>query len=431
VRIEAITPRRPRLFYGWVLVLLTAVRGSINVGSYFVNSALVVPMQAELGWSRPLLFGVLTVRNLLMGAISPFVGPIGDHRWLPKLVFPVSTVLLGVSMMTVKWVQAPWEFYLLQGVVGAVGMALTGNAVLNGLIAKWFVRKRAKAIMWTNVGPGTGPLIFPPIVAALVIMVGWRDTWFWMGVITTLLLAPLSFIAHTRPEDTGTGPDGDPIGHVAGAAGRGTPGIRATASFTRPQAVRTRAFWLISTAGALATFGVQGYQVQWLPYLIGDRGFSQQTGANGVLVYGVFTVCARFFWGFWSSRYATRYVLLAQGLAAGVGVLFFMTVQSTPMLFAWAVWQGLCLAGFFQLQALLLMDYFGREHLGAITGFVLPLSTVSSASAPLLLSLLRDVTGTYTLAFGIVAAGWIGCALLCGVTAQPRPRSSSTTAGAT
>lgn len=425
----ALRIRRPRIFYGWWLVVMTAARGSITVGSYFANSVLLVPMQQDLGWSRSLLIGVLTIKSIVSGVLGPLVGPIGDHRWLPRLVLPAGTLILGASMLVVKWVETPAQFYLLHGVAGALGTALAGNAILDAIVVKWFVRKRAQALMWTNVGPATGPLLFPPIVTAMLATLGWRDTWFWLGVFTILVLAPLSVFVYTRPEERGTWPDGIPPEATASGPGDATARGRARpdapalneVSLTRAQALRTPTFWLLAIGGSFGFFGVQGYQVHWIPYLR-ESGFSAGTAATAVLVYGVFTVSARFFWGFWSSRYATRLVLTAQGVAAGSVVVLFLNVHTTSLLFVWAVAQGLTLAGYFQLQALITTNYFGREHIGAIRGMMFPISTVASASSPLLLGVFRDATGDYVVSFAVVAVLWFAAAAVMLITPRPRVR---------
>ncbi len=421
-RFANIVNHRP--FYGWLLVLITATNGSFAVGGYLVNSVLLVPMQQDLGWSRTTLLGVLTLKGLAAGALGPIIGPLGDHRWAPRLLVPVGTVLLGVSFLAVKWIDAPLPFYLVHGLVGAIGMAFAGPAVLDAVVVKWFRRKRPQALMWTNTGPATGPLLFPPIVTALVLAVGWRDAWFWMGIVTIGVLLPLSLLIRTRPEDKGVGLDGEPMGE-GNQLSPSAALLDDEASLTRREAMRTWTFWLLAAAMALALFGVQGYQVHWIPYLR-ESGFSAGTAAGAMFVYGVFTVSARFFWGYWSARFATRNLLFMQGIAAALFVVLFINVGDRPVvLFGWAVLQGLTLAGVFQLQALLVTSYYGRRHFGAIRGTMLPAATLASASSPLLLGLIRDVTGTYTAAFGLVAGTWMLAGLLILFTRNPQQQLSA------
>ena len=416
--------RRLRPFYGWLMVLVAGSNGSFQVGAYFANSTLLLPMQADLGWSSITLLGVISLRTLLGGALGPLVGPIGDHPWLARVTLPVSTLLIGVSFLVVKWIDGPVAFYLLHGVLGGVAMAFTGNAIMEGIVVKWFVRKRAQALMWVNVGPATGPLLFPLIVTALLSVFGWRDTWLWLGIGTIAVLFPLALLVRPRPESMGLSPDGVEGDRAQdGPVAHGAPAVLEEVSLTRGQALRTRAFWTLVAAFALGTFGVQGYQVHWIPYMR-ESGFEPQTAALAVLVYGVFTVLARFFWGYFSARYSVRSVMMAQPLCAAAGVALLLTVQNSAMLFVWAVYQGITLAGFFQLMALISVNYFGREHIGAIRGAMWPISTAAAASSPLVLGVLHDWRDGYTLAFGLLVVTWAMAAVLVATTRSPQPQPS-------
>ena len=409
--------RKPLVFYGWLIVAMAGIRGSFAVGTYFTSSVLFVPMQAELGWSRTTFFGVITMRQLGSGLLAPIVGAWGDHPWLPRLILPISTLFLGASFISAKWVQTPVQLYFIHGVLGTIGVALAGNAIMDAMVAKWFIRKRAKALMWANVGPGTGPLVFPVVITALLAVFDWRDTWFWLGVGTILILFPLSLIARTRPEDMGMVPDGIDTTQESGlSSGRAAA---EEVSLTRDEALRTRTFWLLVGAMALGMLGVQGYQVHWIPYLR-EQNFSAETAATAVFIYGIFTVVARFVWGYLSGKYPPRFVLSAQAVAAGMGIVLFMLVSNTLLLMAWGVYQGLTLAAFFQLHALIAANYFGRAHVGAIRGAMFPIAVSFNSVSPLLLGFLRDWLDSYVPAFSLLVATWGLSAALVFMAKPPR-----------
>jgi MFS family permease len=416
--------RSPRFFYGWVIVGVAAVKGSFMVGSAaFASSVFLLPMQAELGWSRTLLFGALAVRGLIAGVLQPWVGPLGDHRWAPRLVVPIGALLLGFSFMMIKWVEEPWAFYLWYGLVGALGMALISAAIMDAVVLKWFLRKRPQALLWVNQGPGTAPLIFPIVLTALIAAVGWRDAWFWFGVGTIAVLLPLSLLIRTRPELMGQLPDGEPPVGSPRAAGQPRPTFQER-SFTRAEALRTPAFWTLSAVMALGVFGTPGFQAHWIPYLR-DQGFDAGLAATAITGYGLFGITSRFVWAYLTARYTIRQVFVAQALLSTLVPLLLLVVQGTVLLFAWAMFTGITLVAFWQLQAMIAVTYFGREHIGAIRGLMWPLSTVSGATSLLVLGALRDWYGSYTLSFILVAAAWGLCALLLLATKSPQRTAAS------
>ena len=279
----------PRLFYGWIIVFAAAVKGAFNVGSaVFASSVFLVPMQDDLGWSRTLIFGALAVRTLAGGLLSPIVGPWGDHPWAPRVALPIGSVLFGLSFMLVKWADTPFEYYLSYGVLGAAGLALTSNPILEGVVLKWFIRRRAQAIMWMQVGPPTGPMIFPLLLTFLINAVGWRDAWLWMGIGAIAIFLPLSLLVRTSPESMGLLPDGDrPSGApVTAGGGPRRGGAADERSFTRGEALRSSTFWMICVALSLSIIGLPGFQAHWVPYLV-DIDFTRELAASAVLVFGI------------------------------------------------------------------------------------------------------------------------------------------------
>ncbi len=64
-------------------------------------------------------------------------------------------------------------------------------------------------------------------------------------------------------------------------------------------------------------------------------------------------------------------------------------------------------------------DYFGRQHAGAIAGFLFASAGILGAWGPMIAGYLRDVTGSYWIAF-ILSALTSVCALLLFLVI-PRP----------
>lgn len=418
------TDTSPRFFYGWVMVLIAGVKGSFNVGSaVFATSIFLVPMQDDLGWSRTLIFGGLMVRTLGGGLLSPLVGPIGDHPWAPRVALPIGSVIFGVSFMLVKWADTPLEYYLAYGGLGAIGLALTSNPIMEGVVLKWFVKRRASAITWMSIGAPAGVMIFPPVLAVLISAVGWRDAWLWMGIGTIAVMLPLSLLVRTSPESVGLLPDGDMSEDVTPDSSARSSAIINERSFTRSEALHSKSFWLLSLALVLAVIGLPGYQAHWVPYFE-DIDFTRGMAATALTVFGMFSIAARLVWGYLSERHDIRSLMVIQAVLAALGIVFILTVQNNFMLFAWAVYQGLTLAVFFQLQALLVVNTFGRAHIGAIRGVMFPFITLGSASGPMIIGALRDWLGSYNIPFMMVIITWLLAGLVVYIAKPPKPDPS-------
>ena len=420
----------PRVFYGWYLVGIALVSGAFQTGvGIWGVSVFVSPMEEELGWSRAAFFLALTIRTGMTGILSPIVGPWRDTPNGPRMLMLVGSIILGCSLIALRWVDNIWEFYLFFGALGAVGSLGAGGIVTQTILPKWFIRRRGRALGIASMGGAMGPLFFPISIFGLISLVGWRDAWFVLGVFSLVLLVPLSFMLRTNPEDIGLLPDGD-RDHAPGApseGGRPRPSRVSEVSLTGRQALRSPAFWFIILAFALGGLGQQGFQSNWIPYLEG-KGFAASTAAIAITVYGIFSVSARMLWGLLADRFQVRYLIVIQSLLTASSVLLLLYVIGPVMLFTFVVCFGLTMGGSFLLRPLIVANYFGRMHIGAITRYMRPFQATTTAIGPVVVALAYDAQGSYFWSFVAVMIGYASTAAVIMLAKPPREQLQRETA---
>ncbi len=423
-------PVRLPFYYGWIIALGGGINASFVLGSaQFALSTFLVPMEEELGWSRTVFFGALSVRFLLSGMLGPILGPLSDGVRAPRYLMPIGVLLLGGSLSAIRWVESPVLFFALYGFVGAIASAILHLTMWEAIILKWFSRKRTRALVIGGIGEGSGPLFFPLLVTVFIAWFGWRDAWLWYGVVTIAILMPIALAVRTRPEQVGQILDGGlpPASASAGASEQASarPLIRAEESFTRQEAMRTQGFWILLLIFTLSGIVITGFQSQWIPHFR-DIGISATLAATAVSVYGLLNITSRVLWGILVPRFPIRRLMVAHAFAAGGGVAFLVFVVNGPItLFIWAVYQGLMLGVFFSLHTIISAEFFGRSHIGAVRGAMLPTTSLSRAGGPLLLSALRDARGSYDAAFVLVLGGWALMASLTFLSRNPSRASAS------
>ena len=129
--------------------------------------------------------------------------------------------------------------------------------------------------------------------------------------------------------------------------------------------------------------------------------------AAAVSTYGASNVVSRVFWAWASTRLSIHTLIVGQSIAAGLGVGFVLLVRDPASLFAWAVYQGFVLGSYNYLHGLMTAEYYGRMHIGAIRGLMLPSAAVARAGSAVVLSMMRELSGNYTLAFLSTWAVWL------------------------
>ena len=438
--------RFPNLYYGWVLLGVAIIAGSFSTGvGVWGASVFVRPMTEELEWSRAAFYGALTVQMMVAGVLAPIVGPMQDTRTGPMRLMLLSALLLGGSLVGLRYIDSLWQFYLLFGVSGGVAQITGGFALAMNILPKWFVRKRGRVLGIAAMGPGLGPMLYPVSLQALIDASDWRMAWFVLGIVALCVLVPLSFLVRTRPEDVGLLPDGDAppsaLREIEGRTEEGTRPPRVTSGqistgsertgsdsaaqsiaaggLTVRESVRTVSFWLIVAAFMLVGVGIGGFHANLVPYYQ-DIGIAESVAALSATAFAVGSVSLRPVWGLLAERVPLRFLIGPQLiLTAGTVLLILNVGGQTSMLIASGL-HGLTIGAYITLMGVIVADYFGRQHLGAVNGVIRPFMTASSAVSPLFIAFLFDWQDSYTLAFLIIAAGWLLAGALTLLATPPR-----------
>ena len=411
-------------YYGWVIVAVAFFGSGIASGvALWGASVFVIPMTAELDWSRATFFSAFTVRGVVIGLVSPVVGPVFDTKHGPRLAAVGGAVLLGVSMAGLRYTESPLHFILLFGVLGGISDLGSGFTVSQIIVPKWFVRQRGRALGIAIAGVGLGATVFPGSVSALVDAVGWRDAWVWLGAAAGGASMLLGLLVRTRPEDMGLLPDGASL-PVGGAVSVGMMVGAAIdePSLSRGEALRTPAFWMLIASFALVSFGIMGFQSNWVPFLL-EHDFSAAEASAAILFYGVLSGLSRPLWGLAGERVPARFLMAGSTMVTGVSILFFLKIGSLPLLIAYMAVAGVAMGGFLILQTLLTAAYFGRAHLGGVTAIMRPAAMVSSALSPLVIGALYDLNESYALAFLLAAAAWFIAGIVVLLAKPPMARA--------
>lgn len=110
---------KSRLYYGWIIVLLTFVTLLVSAGIRSLPSILLVPFQDEFGWSRGSISSVLSMGIFLYGLVGPFSAALLLRFGVRKVVV-LSLAVLAISLAATPFMTALWQFELLWGLVSGL-----------------------------------------------------------------------------------------------------------------------------------------------------------------------------------------------------------------------------------------------------------------------------------------------------------------------
>jgi MFS family permease len=404
---------RPKIFYGWYLVVGLGVTTIVSYGiSQYLFGVLVVPIQHDLHWSRATISGAFSLGLVLSGLLGLVVGRLVD-RYGARTLMSAGSILGALSLFLLSRVTEVWQFYLLWAGFLGVAMALTLYAVTFVVVANWFKRRRGTAMAVLTVIGGLSSPIYVPIAGLLVARLGWREALVVLGATALVIALPIhALVLRRRPEDIGLLPDGDsmPEGHDPTSI----PGDQLRA------AIRRRAFWTLMAANALSSAAYSVLLAHVVAYLIG-RGYDPVLAAGVLGLAGLASLPGRFIFNVVSDRFGPQPLLGLCLFFQGLSVFLLMAAGPVPFLVAFIVVYGSAFGAISPLRASVLADHFGRVAYGAISSVQGVPGGLFAGIGPFLAGLLYDHFGDYRLALSLTAAAFLGAALAIFITPRPQP----------
>jgi sugar phosphate permease len=390
--------------YGWIILACVCCAGVARQGGAVATlSVFVSPMTREFGWSRTAISGAVSLGGVLAAILSPRLGRYLDRAGA-RLVLCAAILTTAAATALLSLTSALPLFYVLF-CVARLNFAGPFDLGIYGAVTNWFVARRALAMSVATLGGMVGLTTMPLVAQAAMTGGGWRAGWLAVGGTALVVgLLPVWLLLVGTPEDVGLDPDR----HAAVAAASEPP------SFSRAQALRTPAFWLLSLF-TLLVYPVQaGVSLHQAPFLI-ERGLSPAVAATVVssfsLLSGVATLC----FGLVPRFVPIRLRLALVGVLLCLGTTLMLSVHAAPRAYAAASFFGLGIGGLLTMLPIAWADYYGRRSYGAIRGLALSVQVLAQAAGPLLSGVLRDATGTYDLSLtvcAVLAGLGIGAALL-------------------
>ncbi len=405
-------PRLP-FFYGWVVLGCLCLAGFARQGpAVAVLSIFVVPMTDAFSWSRTEMSGAVSLGGLLAAFISPVIGPIVDRRGA-RLILCLAVAGTGVAALALSLTQSLLVFYLLFCFARMV-WAGPYDLGLYSALNNWFVARRAIATSIVTLAQLSGLVALPLIAQLAMNGSDWRAGWVAVGTVVLVVgFLPCWLLLVRRPEDVGLQPD---------RLSDGKTQAPIEPRWSRAEAMRTPAFWLLSLYTVLVYPVQAGVSLHQAPHLI-ERGISPVAAAAIIAFLSALSALAGFGIGFLPRRWPVRYLMAVTAILLSAGSFGLISVSSAEMAAVPAGLFGLGIGGVMMLLPMAWADYFGRESYGAIRGVALSLQVTAQAAGPLVSGMLRDWSGTYTdslLLFGALAA----LAVLAALAArQPRLRA--------
>lgn len=426
--------RRGRYFYGWNIVaasfmahLAYAEQFSSTLGLFFQ------PLQKEFGWNRTQIAIVQTISRVVEAGTAPLAGPLVD-RFGARTLLPIGALVAGTALVGVTFIESLWQFYVIRGFVAAIGFTLMGNLVTSVAINNWFIRMRGRALAISSTGASISNVVMIPVAVYVIAEYGWREM-FWIFAIITwiVVLAPSTILIRRRPEDLGLRPDGvEPDAPQGPAPTTLMPGQQESASqeqtrqtmpepvWTRREALRAPAFWLIAGCFAISSLAFQGINISLAPY-VQDLGYEEALVAAALTTRAIVMAVTLPVVGLVAERVDVGPVRALPFILQTIGCVLFLFADEVWFLFPALIVYGMGITSLGVTQEVLWANSFGRLSLGSIRSMGFVITFGFGATGPIVMNLIHDHLGSYRPAFLIFIAFFAVSAVLILFLRPPNP----------
>ncbi len=397
---DSATQEKPKLFYGWIIVIAVTLIYTIAEIPIFTFSIFVKPIAGEMGCGREGITNAISLYFLFLGVFSILGGILVD-RLGPRILNFIGTILIGTGLIVCSRAESTLIFYLGFSAMGGIGFSFI-FVPNQTTLARWFIAKKGLAIGIMFAGGGIGALFASYFIQLCIDSSGWRTAFVILGILVLIIPVLASLFLKKDPKEMGLVPlgagEGEPGGPPAdkGAGGAG-PAIQ-TQDISLPEAIKTGSFWIYNIAVTLMFYGFFMASVSLAPHLT-DMGITAAAAALGVGIVNGSNAFGRLFMGWVSDKIGTKRTFSICLILGAIMVFYLIPVNATWMMYIFAVFFGVAFGGTVPQMPRLLSELFGLKYLGAIMGVGTLITTMGPALGPKVGSKIFGSTGSYSLAF--------------------------------
>lgn len=364
-------------------ILLTLYSG---FGQTFVLSLYIPAIIEDFGISQTLFSSIYAAATICSGLTIIFAGKLIDRVSLMRFTLMVVFGIIAANLMaglTLNLFMLFLAFFMLR----FFGQGLLSHTSMTSM-GRYFSYARGKALSIAYLGFPLAEAILPVTIITLILIVGWRETFFLSAVFILVTLLPLVWYLIKDFDKSKVVESADNIRRNIGH--RQQP----EKEWTQKEIIRNRYFYIFAPTAFINGFSLTAlffFQV----FIAEFKGWSAGWMAFSISAYAVssfiFSILAGPMVDRFSSQKVFPFVLLPMVL--GLLVLIFFEHQVAALLF-WFL-TGITAGANPTASNALYAETYGVKNLGSIRSIFTFVMIISTAAGPVVYSFLTDQGLTY------------------------------------
>jgi MFS transporter, OFA family, oxalate/formate antiporter len=394
---------------GWIVVF-AGLGINLVLGTLYAWGVMGKALAVQWQWSKTHAALPFAVSTAVFAVMMVFAGRMQD-KFGPRWVAASGGLLFGLGLALSSLAQSPWVMTMTFGVMGGLGLGLAYSATTPAAV-KWFPASRKGLIAGLVVGGvGIAAVIMSPLTQLLLSRTNIPQTFLILGIGAAVAIILMAMMLNNPP--AGYKPASAPV-----QAGAAAPATVSGPDKDWHEMLRTRPFyllWIMYTFGASA-----GLMIISNIAIIAKEQAAWEAGFVPVMTLAVFNTLGRFGSGAVSDRLGRTNTMFIAFVLQALNMFMFMQYTSPFAINIGTAITGICYGSLFALMPAATADFYGLRNLGVNYGLVFTSFGVAGVWGSLLGGRVRDMLGSYSMAYIICAVMLLVAALLAVVIRRPK-----------
>ena len=363
--------------YAWMRLGVSLALSTIGGIGLWAGIVVLPAIQTEFGVDRSGAAFPYTMTMIGFAFGGVLMGRLADRFGIMVPMF-IGAIMLGTGFIAAAFAPNYWMYVAAQAaLVGLFGCATTFGPLVAD-VSLWFQKRRGIAVAIVASGNYLAGTIWPPILTWGILHYGWRSAFIGIGVLTIILMLPLSLFLRRRasleerPSPTS----------VANPKADGTPVMQGA----------------LILAGLACCVAMSMPQVHLIAYCA-DLGYGPARGAEMLSLMLGCGVVSRLASGFIADRIGGVGTLIIGSFLQCLALLFYIPFDGLASLYVVSAFFGLAQGGIVPSYALIVRDHFPAREAGTRISLVLTATVLGMALGGWLSGEIFDLTGSYQAAF--------------------------------
>lgn len=382
---------KSRFFYGWINLVLAGLIMFFALGMGNSTLTQFLPLIAEdLSAKMSQITILISCSALSIAVFGAFVGKAIAKIGKKRIIY-LGIILYSLSLLLLSFAKSLPLVYL-AGIIMGAGITYATSITLSMVINAWFIEKRGMALGIVFAASGIGGSIFNPLIARLIMAVGYRKAFLYEAIIIFVISMIACFFLVMEPKDIGQ----RPLGFKGEGASKGSQNKSISTDVRK--IYRSKPFIFLLLSSILFAMAIQPTMYNFFPHY-SKVGFDHIFIARLISIVSLVNIGAKLIMGYLNDRFGLLPAISLGFISFFISNLAMLVSDSRVSAYLSVIAYGFALTMVIIPLPLIVPRLFGTEHYTSLIGVLTAFLTIGSSVGTPLSSFIFDRTGSFNISF--------------------------------